>query len=95
MSKQGTLYSFFSSFNNAYSAKRYVFTVFYSRIVFLLLKELYKQGLIDCFYLNPVKPYEVIVFPRYVAGKPVFKKIISISKPGRRMYTKLIILGTG
>src|SRR6185312_17221540 len=88
MSRQSTLYFLFSSLNNAYSIKRRVFTVFYSRIVFLFLKELERQGLIDNFYLNPYKANELVIYPKYISGRPAFRKIVSVSKISRRVYIR-------
>lgn len=89
MSKFSNLYFLFSSLNNAYAIKRRVFVVFYSRVVFLFLKELAFQGFIDNFYLNPYKSNEIVIYPRYISGKPAFRKISSISKISRRVYIKL------
>jgi len=54
-----------------------------------VLTVLYKEGYINGFRYNPNNPRYLEIFLKYSHNKPVLKKILSSSKPGRRIYTSV------
>ncbi len=47
----------------------------------------YKHGLISGFIINPKNPEKLIIFLKYLDGKPVLKSLCLYSKPRQRIYT--------
>jgi ribosomal protein S8 len=83
-----TLFEFNSSLKNAYSRNRKFFTCRYSKNIITIVRILYYEGFIDGFHISPFNHNFILVKLKYTKGKPVFKGIMSLSKPSQRLYVK-------
>jgi small subunit ribosomal protein S8 len=57
-----------------------------------VLKVMYKEGYINGFRRLPNQPEMLEIFLKYNQGKPAISKLSIISKPSRRIYTKVTSL---
>lgn len=54
--------------------------------LFQILKILYKEGYISGFRISKENNNMIEIFLKYSNGKAVLSKVLSVSKPGRRIY---------
>lgn len=57
-----------------------------------VLKVMYKEGYINGFRKLPNHPNKIEIFLKYNNGKPAISKFSTISKPSRRIHTKVATL---
>jgi small subunit ribosomal protein S8 len=86
---QHSVWNMYSAIRNGSKAHRK--SIFYPRnsLCVQVLTVLYREGYINGFRTNPTNQKDLEIFLKYSNGKPVLKKIISSSKPGRRIYTSV------
>ena len=51
-----------------------------------VLKVLYTEGFISGFRILPNNQKKIEIFLKYSSGKPLIINVISLSKPGKRLY---------
>ena len=51
-----------------------------------VLKVLYKEGFISGFRILPNNPKKIEIYLKYSNGRPLIINVVSLSKPGKRMY---------
>lgn len=74
---------------NAYLAGRTKVLVRRSKINLKILQLLKDDGYLHNFEDNEYNPYTVIIKLRYKNSRPAVNDITRVSKPGRRVYTKI------
>jgi ribosomal protein S8 len=73
---------------SGYKNRRLLVRVKKSKLIIQILNLFYNGGFIRGFSLSTTSPHEIIVFLKYVDGKPILKKFQIFSSGGRRTYCK-------
>ena len=68
----------FSKINSNYYNKKFSITILYSKNCEKILEILYQEGYIANYFVNNKKTIDI--FFKYTHNKPIFKKILKISK---------------
>jgi small subunit ribosomal protein S8 len=76
---------------NGQQARKQSITTPASKLRENVLEVLQREGYIRGFTRNPVSPgqEEIVIELKYQEGTPVIREIARISKPGRRVYSKI------
>jgi small subunit ribosomal protein S8 len=76
---------------NGQQARKQSITTPASKLRENVLEVLQREGYIRGFSRNPVSPgqEEIVIELKYQEGTPVIREIARISKPGRRVYSKI------
>jgi small subunit ribosomal protein S8 len=72
-----------SHIKNGFLAQKKMICCPYTLFCKQILSVLYKEGYISGFYFSSSR---VNVFLKYIFGRPVVSKILSVSKPSKRIY---------
>lgn len=86
---QHCVWSMYSAIRNGSIARRKSILHPKNSLCIRVLMILYKEGYINGFRINPGNLEQLEIFLKYNNGKPVLKKISSLSKPGRRIYVSV------
>lgn len=79
----------YSTIHNGLLARRQSVVHPHKSICVNLLKVMYKEGYINGFRRLPAHPNKIEIFLKYNNGKAAISKFSTISKPSRRIYTKV------
>lgn len=80
------IWKMLSSIKNGLLARKKSIIYPYKNFSKQILTVLYREGFICGFRAFPSNPNLVEIFLKYNSGKPVISKILSVSKPGKRVY---------
>lgn len=86
---QHSLWNMYSSIQTGVLSGKKSIICFSNPLCLSVLPILYKEGYINGFRVSPTKLGMVEIFLKYNQGKPAMRKLISPSKPGRRMYMSI------
>lgn len=89
---QHLVWKMLSTIKNGLLARRksivYPYKIFCNQV----LKVLYKEGYINGYRLLPSNSNKIEIFLKYNHSKPAIAKIVSVSKPGKRVYVSVFSL---
>lgn len=81
-----TLINFLIVIKNASSLKREIIKIFYNKNFILLAKFLYKEGLIQDFWLEKKKKLQIVIALKYQYNYSSYKQFKIISKPSGSLF---------
>jgi len=76
----------FTRLRNGQKAKKFSILTPQSKISSQLLDIFYKEGFVSGYKISLENPKMFEIILKYYKGKPVINKIVSISKPSKRIY---------
>lgn len=83
---QHSFWNMYSSIQTGFLSGKKSVSCLKNPLCMTVLPVLYKEGYINGYRVVPTKPEMVEIFLKYNQGKPVARKLLSPSKPGRRIY---------
>lgn len=86
---QHSIWKMYSTIHNGLLARKKSVVHPHKSICVNVLKVMYKEGYINGFRKLPNYPNKIEIFLKYNNGKPAISKFSTISKPSRRIYTKV------
>lgn len=86
---QHFIWNLLSAIKNGLLARKKVIVFPYSFLCNQILVVLYKEGYISGFRLLPNNSGFIEIFLKYYLGRPTISRILSVSKPSRRVYISL------
>lgn len=86
---QHSVWKMYSTIQNGLLARRQSVIHPHKSICVNVLRVMYKEGYINGFRRLPDQPKMLEIFLKYNQGKPAISKLSIISKPSRRIYTKV------
>jgi small subunit ribosomal protein S8 len=86
---QHSIWKMYSTIQNGLLAHKKSVIHPHKAICVNVLKVMYKEGYINGFRKLPDQPNKIEIFLKYNNGKPAICKLASISKPSRRIYTRV------
>jgi len=81
-----TLINFLIAIKNASSLKRELVKIFYNKKFILLAKSLYKEGLIQDFWLEKSDSLKLVIALKYHYNFSSYKTLKIISKPSKSLF---------
>jgi len=79
----------FTRLQNGQKAKKFSILTPQSKLCSQLLDIFYKEGFISGYKISFENPKMFEIILKYYKGKPVINKIISVSKPSKKIYISL------
>ena len=86
---QHSIWKMYATIHNGFLARKKSVRHPHKSICLNVLKVMYKEGYINGFRRLPDQPEILEIFLKYNQGKPAISKLSIISKPSRRIYTKV------